>query len=258
MNVRVLYFASLRARTGQRQEEISLPEGATVGELKRELAARHAELAPALGSALVSINREYAVLGESLTEGDEVGVFPPVSGGAGPTLLRITEDALDLNAILASLVSPTTGAACVFSGVVRGRTERGVVKETAHLEYEAYPAMAEEKMAEVAGEIRGRWPEVDGIAIVQRVGRLMPGTPTVLIACSGSHRDSGVFEAARYGIDRLKEIVPIWKKEVGPEGEAWVEGHFDPTVPEVRSSAAARADASRSTSAESSPSPRPK
>jgi molybdopterin synthase catalytic subunit len=257
MNIRVLYFASLRARTGQRQEDISLPEGATVRELKRELAARHVELAPALGSALVSVNREYAAAGEPLAEGDEVGVFPPVSGGAGPTLLRITEDALDLNALLASLLSPTTGAACVFSGVVRGRTERGTPKETSHLEYEAYPAMAEEKMAEVAAEIRDRWPDVDGIAIVQRVGRLMPGTPTVLIACSGSHRDSGVFEAARYGIDRLKEIVPIWKKEVGPEGEAWVEGHFDPLKPEAHSSAAARADASRSAPPESSPSPRP-
>lgn len=236
MIVRVLYFASLRARAGTRQEDVSLPEGATVKKLKRELAVRHGELGPALGSALVSVNREYASLGEALAEGDEVGVFPPVSGGSGPTLLRVTEEQLDLNALLASLVSPSTGAACVFSGVVRGVTEGGRLAETSHLEYEAYPAMAEEKMGEVAAEIRSRWPEVEGIAIVQRVGRLTPGTPTVLIACSGSHRDSGVFEAARYGIDRLKEIVPVWKKEVGPQGEAWVEGHYDPTPSEGRPS----------------------
>jgi molybdopterin synthase catalytic subunit len=88
--------------------------------------------------------------------------------------------------------------------------------------------MAEAKMAQVAEEIRQRWPAVEGIAIVQRVGRLESGTPTVLIACSAAHRDSGVFEAARYGIDRLKEIVPVWKKEIGPQGETWVEGKYHP------------------------------
>ncbi|GBL18804.1 molybdopterin synthase catalytic subunit [Anaerolineaceae bacterium] len=88
--------------------------------------------------------------------------------------------------------------------------------------------MAEEKMRQVADEIRARWPAVEGIAIVQRVGTLLPGTPTVLIACSAAHRDTGVFEAARYGIDRLKEIVPVWKKEVGPDGEQWLEGSYVP------------------------------
>lgn len=88
--------------------------------------------------------------------------------------------------------------------------------------------MAEEKMMQVAEEIRSRWPTVEGIAIVQRVGRLYPRTPTVLIACTAAHRDTGVFDAARYGIDRLKEIVPVWKKEVSPSGEIWVEGDYFP------------------------------
>ena len=88
--------------------------------------------------------------------------------------------------------------------------------------------MAEAKLRQVAGEIRARWPEVQGIAIVQRVGRLYPRTPTVLVACSAAHRDTGVFDAARYAIDRLKEIVPVWKKEVGPQGEAWVAGEYIP------------------------------
>lgn len=83
-------------------------------------------------------------------------------------------------------------------------------------------------MAQVAQEIRDRWPAVQGIAIVQRIGKLYPGTPTVLIACTAAHRDTGVFEAARYGIDRLKQIVPIWKKEVGPDGESWIEGDYIP------------------------------
>ena len=82
---------------------------------------------------------------------------------------------------------------------------------------------------QVADEIRERWPVIEGVAIVQRIGKLYPKTPTVLIACTAAHRDTGVFEAARYGIDRLKEIVPIWKKEVSPSGEFWVEGDYTPS-----------------------------
>lgn len=92
-------------------------------------------------------------------------------------------------------------------------------------------------MRQVADEIRARWPSVEGVAVVQRIGPLDPGTPTVLIACTAAHRDTGVFEAARYGIDRLKEIVPVWKKEIGPNGEVWVEGHYQPASADRRSSA---------------------
>ena len=112
--------------------------------------------------------------------------------------------------------------------MVRGVTARDNPHQTVYLEYEAYRPMAEAKMRQVADEIRLRWPDVEGIAIVQRVGRLYPQTPTVLVACTAAHRDTGVFEAARYGIDRLKEIVPVWKKEVGPLGEQWVEGEYIP------------------------------
>jgi molybdopterin synthase catalytic subunit len=145
-----------------------------------------------------------------------------------PTIYSITEEALDLDALLESITLPTTGAAAIFTGMVRGTTSRDDPHETVYLEYEAYQPMAEVKMQQVAEEIRQRWPSVQGIAIVQRVGRLYPRTPTVLIACTAAHRDTGVFEAARYGIDRLKEIVPVWKKEVGPGGEYWVEGEYVP------------------------------
>ncbi len=145
-----------------------------------------------------------------------------------PTIFQITEEELDLNALLAGITTPSTGAAALFTGMVRGLTARGEAHATSYLDYEAYVPMAEAKMRQVADEIRERWPSVEGIAIVQRVGRLLPQTPTVLIACTAPHRDTGVFEAARYGIDRLKEIVPIWKKEVGPNGEAWVEGEYRP------------------------------
>jgi molybdopterin synthase catalytic subunit len=156
-------------------------------------------------------------------------LFPPVSGGSEfPTIFRITEEALDLDDLVAAITLPTTGAACFFTGMVRGLTSRENPHETIYLEYEAYRPMAEAKMQQVADEIRSRWSSVEGIAIIQRIGRLEPGTPTVLIACTAAHRDTGVFEAARYGIDRLKEIVPVWKKEVGPQGQSWVEGAYYP------------------------------
>ncbi len=145
-----------------------------------------------------------------------------------PTIFSITESALDLDDLLARITLPTTGAACIFSGMVRGVTARGEPHETTKLEYEAYVPMAEEKMRQVGDEIRQRWPAVEGIVIVQRIGTLLPGTPTVLIACTAAHRNAGVFEAARYGIDRLKEIVPIWKKEFKPDGEDWIEGKYIP------------------------------
>lgn len=145
-----------------------------------------------------------------------------------PTVFSITESEIDLNDLLGRITLTDTGAAAIFSGMVRGKTRRGDPHDTIYLEYEAYVPMAEAKMKQVADEIREKWPTVEGIAIIQRVGRLYPKTPTVLIACTAAHRDTGVFEAARYGIDRLKEIVPIWKKEVGPDGEEWVEGEYIP------------------------------
>jgi len=231
MEVTVLYFATLRDHRGLRQERLTLPDGATIAELKAILCKRHSNLAPALEAAILSVNREYAFPKDEIHDGDEVALFPPVSGGVGepgPTVFHTTEEPLDLNELLEMIVLPTSGAACVFTGVVRARTKRGGERETTYLEYEAYDPMVKVKMQQVVDEIRSRWSSVEGVAIVQRIGRLEPGTPSVMIACTAAHRDTGVFEAARYGIDRLKQIVPIWKKEVGPEGEVWVEGDYRP------------------------------
>ena len=229
--IRVLFFATLKDRAGVKETTLDMPEEATVMDLKTHLRQEFAGLSQALDSALVSINREFALEDENLPAGAEVAFFPPVSGGAGqeyPTIFTITEDELDLDALLDQITLPTTGAACLFIGMVRGRTSRDDPHDTLYLEYEAYQPMAEAKMRQVATEIRTRWPSVEGIAIVQRVGRLYPRTPTVLIACTAAHRDTGVFDATRYGIDRLKEIVPVWKKEVGPQGQTWVEGEYIP------------------------------
>jgi molybdopterin converting factor subunit 1 len=232
MMTKILLFATLKDRAGVKETALDLEEGASVRLLKTRLEQAFPALAGALDSALVSVNREFAFDDDRIPPGAEVALFPPVSGGSGesaPTVYAITEDVLDLDDLLAQITLPTTGAACVFTGMVRGITRRGDAHDTAYLEYEAYKPMAEAKMRQVADEIRTRWPTVEGIAIVQRIGRLDPGTPTVLIACTAAHRDTGVFEAARYGIDRLKEIVPVWKKEVSPDGQSWVEGDYQPT-----------------------------
>ncbi len=228
--ITVLFFATLKDRVGAKKIQLELPVGTTVAGLKVLLVEHYPGLEGALGSALTAINREYATDEEILPAGAEVALFPPVSGGVetGPSFFAITADELNLDKLLASITLPSTGAACIFSGMVRAVTARGEPHKTKYLEYEAYQTMAEAKLRQVAEEIREKWPSVEGIAIVQRIGRLNPGTPTVTIACSAAHRDTGVFEAARYGIDRLKEIVPIWKKEVGSEGEAWVEGKYIP------------------------------
>jgi molybdopterin converting factor subunit 1 len=227
--IKVSFFATLKDRTGAREVHLELPEDAAVRDLKAALVQRFPSLEPALPSVLVAVDMEFASDEDRIPAGAEVALFPPVSGGAqGPTVFAITEAEMDLDDLLAKITLPSTGAACIFTGMVRGITRRDDPHETVYLEYETYQEMAEKKMRQVADEIRQRWPTVEGIAIVQRIGRLYPGTPTVLIACTAAHRDTGVFEAARYGIDRLKEIVPVWKKEVGPRGETWVEGSYLP------------------------------
>ena len=228
---KVLFFATLKDRTGVRETTIEYQRGTTVRELKMLLAQKYVGLTETLSTALVSINREFAFDEDVVPNEAEMAMFPPVSGGSGkdfPTIAMITSGEINFTAILSQITLPTTGAACFFTGVVRATTSRGKPHDTEYLEYEAYRPMAEDKMSQIAGEIRERWSDVEGIAIIQRIGVLQPGEPSVLIACTAAHRDMGVFEAARYGIDRLKEIVPVWKKEVGPGGESWVEGEYIP------------------------------
>ncbi len=236
MAIRVLFFATLRDRIGSRQLSIAL-EGNSISikELRRQLSLDYPAAADNLKVALAAINEEYAAEGDSIHDGDEVAFFPPVSGGSGeqPEIFRLPAEAFNHDEVIATITTAGSGAVCIFTGVVRGTTEKaGHLPRTEHLEYEAYRPMALAKMKQVAAEIRSRWQKVQGIAIIQRLGRLEVGDNTVLCACSAAHRDDGCFEAARYGIDRLKEIVPVWKKEVGAAGETWIEGGYRPSVGE--------------------------
>jgi molybdopterin synthase catalytic subunit len=237
IELEVRLFATLKERAGQPRVRVSLEEPARVSQLLTVLAAEYPSLAPALDSALVAVNREFAFPENSLARGDEVALFPPVSGGSGfphPTYFALTTKPLDVESVTRRLVTPEIGAVVFFQGAVRGETDRaGLPDETLYLEYEAYEGMAEEKMGQIAREIWERWPEVRGIAIVQRIGRLEIGEATTFVACAAAHRDQGAFDAARYGIDRLKEIVPVWKKEVGSDHSLWVEGGYTPTADDL-------------------------
>ncbi|MDT8306919.1 MAG: molybdenum cofactor biosynthesis protein MoaE [Anaerolineae bacterium] len=233
MELDVRLFATLKERAGQQHVRVHLDEPAHVAHLLSVLATQFPALAPALDTALVAVNREFAFPDNPLHPGDEVALFPPVSGGGSfphPAYFALTTAPLDVAAVTRQLVTPEVGAVVFFQGAVRGETERsGLPAETLYLEYEAYEEMAQEKMAQIAREIWERWPAVRGVAIVQRIGRLEIGETTTFVACAAAHRDQGVFEAARYGIDRLKEIVPVWKKEVGSDHSLWIDGSYQPT-----------------------------
>jgi molybdopterin converting factor subunit 1 len=223
MRITIKLFARLREIAGAGKLERELADGATVGDLLAALRAEFPRLADVTARTITSVNQEFAAPDRPLHDGDEVAIFPPVSGGTD--VLRITFDPVSLDEVVRAVVQPRTGAVATFVGVVRAVSGG---KEVAYLEYEAYQEMAVAKMRQIAGEARDRWPDIVDIAIVQRIGRLEVGDVAVAIAVSSGHRDQGCFEACRYAIDRLKQIVPIWKKEVGPTGEEWVEGDYLP------------------------------
>ncbi len=226
MRVTIKLFARLREIAGAGKLEREVADGATLGDLLMALRDEFPRLADVTARTITSVNQEFAPPDRPLHDGDEVAIFPPVSGGMDADVFRVTFDPVTLDEVVRAVVQPRTGAVATFVGVVRAVSSG---KEVAYLEYEAYQEMAVAKMRQIAGEVRDRWPDIVDIAIVQRVGHLDVGDVAVAIAVSSGHRDQGCFEACRYAIDRLKQIVPIWKKEVGPSGEEWVEGDYLPT-----------------------------
>jgi molybdopterin synthase catalytic subunit len=141
----------------------------------------------------------------------------------GDQLFEITGTPISVDEVSRRVSRPTVGAVISFAGIVRGINNGRPVR---YLEYEAYPQMAESMLAQIADEIKARWP-VKEVAIVHRVGRQEIGETSVVIAIASGHRQ-GAFEAGRYAIDRIKEIVPIWKKEYYEDGEVWIEGPQKP------------------------------
>jgi molybdopterin synthase catalytic subunit len=220
VNVRVVLFAKPRELVGKPQVELALPSGATPADAWGQLSSKY-DLGPLPRSFRCAVNSEYAAWNDPLKDGDELAVIPPVSGGAvgerrGVVALR--EDPLDAAAIAARIRSVVDGGIVVFEGVVRAQS-RG--KEVRALVYEAYGSMAQRQMELLADDAQNRWT-INDVAIVHRIGTLQVGETSVVIAVAAAHR-AEAFEACRWLIDELKRTVPIWKKEVYTEGEAWID-----------------------------------
>jgi molybdopterin synthase catalytic subunit len=204
--IRVRVFAGLRERAGWSEKELEGVE-------------RVADVWPALDlgeeppGLLYAVNREYAEQDRELVDGDEVALIPPVSGGA----FLLSEDPLSLDAAVQEVADEEAGAIAVFVGTTRVQS-RG--RSVQHLEYEAYPGMAEEVMQRIAEELESKY-ELCEVAIHHRIGRVGIGETSVVIAVSAPHRQDAL-AACKEAIDTLKEAVPLWKKEVYEGGEEWI------------------------------------
>ena len=221
MKIQLLLFGSLRESVGQSRLEVDLPEGATLADLRGWLAER-SEIVEKLGERLAaSINMEVADLSDVLEDGDEVAFLPPVAGGDGSVkTCTISETALDEAEVAARVEGPDAGGVVSFVGRVRDHARGHSIE---HLEYEAYPAMAEREMEKIVEEAAQKWPGTR-VAIGHRVGRLEIGDAAVVVVAASAHRGEA-FDACRFAIDTLKVTVPIWKREVATDGAYWVDDH---------------------------------
>jgi molybdopterin converting factor subunit 1 len=220
MKIRVRFFAAVRDIMGQRELLLDLPGGSTADGLLQRLVAEYPGLAGLGASVRLSVNREYVDGDRPLADGDEVALIPPVSGGLDR--YEIVDERLSLDALASSVGQNTSGAIASFLGVVR---EVSLGRQVQYLEYDAYPEMAVATMRAIGEEIRQRWP-VDRVAIVHRVGRLEIGEASVAIVVSSPHRREAL-QACAYAIERLKQIVPVWKKEVWTDGQQWIGSTVD-------------------------------
>lgn len=218
MRVVVKLFGAIREAAGEKELSVSLPEGSSVADLRAVLAGD----TPAFdlfGERLaVSVNYEMAEFETRLGDGDEVAFLPPVSGGSGD--FSLSDHPLDVGAVVSRVTGPGMGGVVTFLGMVRDRTRGRSIR---HLEYEAYPEMAEREMQKIGAEAARRWPG-SRLAIAHRAGHLEVGEIAVVVVAAAPHR-AEAFSACRFAIDTLKQTVPIWKKEVASDGETWVDDH---------------------------------
>jgi MoaE-MoaD fusion protein len=225
-------FARLREQAGTDCEVV---DGVTtIAEVYEALRERHPALTPDLELIRPARNQELATWGEPVVDGDEIAFIPPVSGGRAPeaeALVELSAEPLDARRLEEAVAHAGAGAVCTFTGIVRDNSRGEAVT---HLEYEAYAGMAERQMRAIIEEIAERWPEAR-VAMAHRTGRLEIGQPSVVVSVSCPHRAEAI-AACKHGIDRLKESVPIWKKEFASSGAHWVEGPDVQPAPDQRPS----------------------
>jgi molybdopterin synthase catalytic subunit len=219
MKVTVLFFGVTHDLTGLQQEHAEVPEGTNVEGLWGYYLARFPRLHELSNVLLLSVNQQIAGRTQTLQEGDEVAFLPPVSGGSDRDYYLLTRSAIPTLDLARRLKQPEDGALVIFEGIVRNNS---CGRRTLYLEYEAYEPMAMRKLEEIGEEARRKF-EIDRIGMIHRLGRLDIGETSVAIIVTSAHRRAA-FEACQFAIDRLKQTVPIWKKEFFENGAVWVEG----------------------------------
>ena len=230
MRVRVLFFGQLKEIVGRSEDHAEVADGARLEDLFASYGRRYPKLAGFRHSVVASVNQSLVDWASPLSMGDEVAFLPPVSGGAGSpavapgeVVIELVRERIQTEEISARLKAPEDGAIVVFEGIVRNHSAG---RRTLYLDYEAYEEMALKQMGVIASVMRGQLG-ADSVALVHRLGRLEIGETSVLIAVTSAHRRAA-FEACRYGIDTLKQTVPIWKKEYFQDGAVWAQGEVPP------------------------------
>lgn len=237
MRVRVLFFGMLKDVVGRTEDHLELETGATLGRVFDHYGSRFPQLREMAGSIVLARNHEFTQASACVGDGDEIAFLPPVSGGSdgfgflqeiseNGNLFALTRHPIETRRISARLLRGEDGALITFEGVVRNNTNG---RRTRFLDYECYEPMAIKVMAGIGAEIASTFP-IDRIAMVHRLGRMLIGETSVLVMVTAAHRRAA-FEAALEGINRLKRLVPIWKKEHFADGEVWVEGEWDHIAP---------------------------
>jgi len=242
MRVKVLFFGMLKDITGSAEEQLELGEGARLQSVFDYYAGRFPRLRQMASSVVLARNHEFSDVSAPVSEGDEVAFLPPVSGGstaaqtqythevqdAGGNFFALTRQPIETRSLIAQLVAGEDGAVITFEGVVRNNTKG---RRTVYLEYECYEPMAIKILEDIGRDI-AQAHQISRIGMVHRLGRMEIGESSVAIIVTSPHRQAA-FDAALEGINRLKRLVPIWKKEHFVDGEVWVEGNWDGSAPLV-------------------------
>jgi molybdopterin synthase catalytic subunit len=235
MRVKVLFFGMLKDIVGRAEEQLDIPANGHLSGVFDHYAERFPRLREMAGSIVLAKNQEFCDPAAAVSDGDEIALLPPVSGGTGAFsheicegghFFALTRHPIDNRQIVERLLRGEAGAVITFEGVVRNNTKG---RRTRCLDYECYEPMAIKLMAAIGRDIAGHF-KIDRIAMVHRLGRLLIGETSVSIIVTAPHRQAA-FEAALEGINRLKRLVPIWKKEYFEDGEVWVEGEWDEHAP---------------------------
>lgn len=216
MRVRVQYFAAARELVGTREEQLDFERALDVRGFRRWLAAHKPRLGPYLLRMRVAVNGDFAGDDTLIPDGAEVVILPPVAGGS--TLAEVRSGPLSLDEVMAAVRAPSAGAIALFLGVVRDHHDG---KPVARLDYEAHVPLANKELARILDELTAAHPGAR-LAALHRAGELAIGDVAVVVAASAAHREQA-FALCRAAIDRIKQTVPIWKKEWSPDGSAlWV------------------------------------